>query len=168
MARSEWMTGRGGPVIDAVLSVSRRPTMSFRDWYARQFSETLSEPLTESDGIAEPEIDGLLDGREIPLALRDYYRIAGRHWMNSHYDRLLPPNELRSEHSHIIFMDENQNVGHWGFKKEDASKNDPDVYLGQWEGDEFVWYNQDQTLSRFIIASWLETCTGGDEETAGD
>ncbi|MBD3673878.1 MAG: hypothetical protein HUJ26_10170 [Planctomycetaceae bacterium] len=134
--------------------------MSFREWYKEQFSETLKEPLSDSDRIPDDEIDRLLDGREIPLALRDYYRVAGRHWMNSNYDRLLAPNELRREHSHIMFMDENQNVGHWGFNQEDAAENDPEVYLGQWEGDDFVWYDQGQTLSRFIIESWLETCTG--------
>lgn len=134
--------------------------MSFRDWYKTQFAETLSEPLTQSDGIRAREIDRLLDGRNIPLALRDYYRVAGRHRMNSYYDRLLPPNELRSEHAYTIFMDENQNVGHWAFKTEDASKDDPEVYCGNWEDDQLVWYDQGQTLSRFIIASWLETCTG--------
>lgn len=53
--------------------------MSFRDWYKKQFAETLSDPLTESDGIHSPEIDSLLNGREVPLALHDYYRVAGRH-----------------------------------------------------------------------------------------
>ncbi len=139
---------------------------TFRDWYVEQFAEALSESLSASDGISATEIGKLLGGREIPLALHDYYRVAGRHWMNSHYDRLLQPNDLRSEYSHVIFMDENQNVGHWGFKQEDASEDDPKVYFGQWEGDQFVWYDQEQVLSRFIVASWLETCTGGEEEAA--
>lgn len=64
-------------------------------------------------------------------------------------------------------MDENQNVGHWGYRTEDASKDDPEIYLGHWEDDELVWYDQNQALSQFIIDSWLETCTGGDEEFAG-
>ncbi|MGN6547920.1 MAG: hypothetical protein ACTHK7_23000 [Aureliella sp.] len=135
--------------------------MSFQDWYKKQFAETLSQPLAESDGMAEREIDRLLAGRSIPLALRDYYRVAGRHWMNSNYDRLLAPNELRTEQTYTIFMDENQNVGHWAFKTEDACQDDPQIYCGNWEeNDQLVWYDQNQTLSRFIIASWLETCTG--------
>ena len=86
--------------------------MQFQDWYTQQFSETLSEPLSEADGISADEIDALLDGQTIPLALRDYYVVAGRHWMNTHYCQLLEPSRLRTEDSHTIFMDENQCVAH--------------------------------------------------------
>lgn len=137
--------------------------MSFRDWYTEQFSETLSEPLREADGIADADIDALLDGRTIPLALRDYYLVAGRHWMNTNYEQLLQPNELRTVDSNTIFMDENQCVSHWAFKNED-SMDDPLVYQGQFEDGRIVWYPLDQPLSRFIIESWLETCTGSDDD----
>ena len=85
--------------------------------------------------------------------------------MNTNYDRLLQPNELRTEGSHIVFMDENQCVSHWGFKNDDSS-DDPAVFQGQLEGDGLAWYPLGTTLSRFIIDSWLETCTGGDEDIA--
>jgi hypothetical protein len=137
--------------------------MSFSDWYTQQFAETLSEPLSESDGMVDAEIESLLDGRTIPLSLRDYYLVAGRHWMNTNYDRLLQPNELRTEDSHTIFMDENQCVSHWAFKNDECSHDDPSVYQGQFESERLVWYPLDQTLSQFVIDSWLETCTGGDD-----
>ena len=139
--------------------------MSFRNWYSQQFAETLSEPLSDADGIADTDIEALLDGRTIPAALRDYYLVAGRHWMNTNYDRLLQPNELRTENSHTIFMDENQCVSHWAFRNED-SMDDPSVYQGQLEDDRIVWYPLDQPLSQFIIESWRETCTGGDADVA--
>ena len=46
--------------------------MSFRDWYRMQFTEMLSEPLSDADGIADSELARLLHGRTIPLALREY------------------------------------------------------------------------------------------------
>ena len=136
--------------------------MSIRDWYAQQFAETLSEPLSEADSISDDDIDTQIEGRTIPLALRDYYLVAGRHWMNTNYDRLLQPNELRTEDSHTIFMDENQCVSHWAFKNNDPNE-DPAVYQGQFEDGRIVWYPLNQSLSHFIIESWIETCTGGDD-----
>ena len=40
--------------------------------------------------------------------------------------------------------------------------------LAQAENNALVWYDENQTLSRFIIQSWLETCTGGDDELANN
>lgn len=140
--------------------------MSFLDWYTQQFADTLSEALGESDGIADDDVELLLGGRTIPRSLRDYYLVAGRHWMNTNYDRLLQPNELRTVDSHTIFMDENQCVSHWAFKNDECTLDDPTVYQGQFEADRLVWYPLNQTVSQFLIDSWLETCTGGDDEVA--
>ena len=81
--------------------------------------------------------------------------------MNSNFERLLPPDQLRQEQQHVIFMDENQNVSHWGYRQEDAAADDPRVYCGSWGGDDLVWYDEERSLSQFIIDMWLETCTGG-------
>ena len=112
------------------------------------------------------DVESLLDDRIIPDSLRDYYLVAGRQWMNTHYDRLLQPNELRTADSYTIFMNENQCVSYWAFKNTECSLDDPAVYQGQFENETLVWYSLDQRLSRFIVDSWLESCTGGDDEFA--
>ncbi len=134
----------------------------FSRWYAHQFANTLSTTLTEADGFPLAELKHLLGGKQIPLALHNYYLVAGRHWMNSNFERLLAPDHLRFEGEYVVFMDENQNVAHWGYKQTEASKDDPQVYCGSWEGDELVWYDEKRLLSQFIIDMWLETCTGGE------
>lgn len=134
--------------------------MSLSNWYTQQFDETLSEKVTESDGISEIDLNTLLAGQQIPQSLHDYYRVAGRHWMNSNFERLLAPDQLRCEGDYLVFMDENQNVGQWGFKRDEAQELDPNVYCGIWSKEELVWYAEEKSLSQFIISMWLETCTG--------
>ena len=104
--------------------------MSFTSRYVKQFTTILSEKLSSAHGIPEPEVARLLAGHSIPRSLHDYYLVAGYHWMNSNFERLLPPDQLRQEQQHVIFMDENQNVSHWGYRKEDAAADDPRVYFG--------------------------------------
>ncbi len=88
----------------------------------------------EADGIEFAELKQLLGDRQVPRSLRDYYLVAGRHWLNSNIERLLPPDQLRQEQQYIVFMDENQTVAHWGYRHEDATADDPRVYCGSWEG----------------------------------
>lgn len=136
--------------------------MVFTNWYRHQFADTLSTPLTDSDGILPGELQQLLGGRSIPQSLYDYYLVAGRHWMNSNFERLLAPDQLRLQEDYVLLMDENQNVAHWGYKQADGHEADPLVFCGSWEDDKLVWYDEKQTLSQFIINMWLETCTGGE------
>lgn len=147
---------------DETATATRNPKMSFTYWYVAQFARILSENLFDAHGIPGAEISRLLAGRSIPRSLHDYNLVAGRHWMNSNFERLLPPDQLRQEQQYIVFMDENQNVAHWGYRHEDAASDDPRVYCGSWEGDDLVWYDEGRPLSQFIIDMWLETCTGGE------
>lgn len=134
--------------------------MAYRDWYITQFHETLGEPLRESDGIPRAQLDKLLDGQRIPLALYEYYCVAGRHWLNTNHNELRSPDALESVDSHTIFMDENQVVVQWAIRDSELQEDDPLVYLGQLENDRLIWYAEDDTLSRFIIATWRWTLTG--------
>lgn len=136
--------------------------MSLSNWYIQQFDETLSEKLIESDGISEIDLHTLLGGEQVPRSLYEYYRVAGRHWMNSNFERLLAPDQLRCEGDYLVFMDENQNIGQWRFRRDEALDLDPYVYCGIWNKGELVWYAEEKSLSQFIISMWLETCTGGD------
>ena len=136
--------------------------MAFDLWYIEQFRDTLGQPLGESDGFADSSIDSLLDGRQIPEAMRAYYRVAGKHWLNRNHNELRNLDAFVSIDGHTIFMDENQLVVQWAIRDRDLSAADPIVYQGQRVNAGYEWYAEKYTFSRFIIAMWRWTITGSD------
>jgi hypothetical protein len=133
-------------------------------WYQSQFRETLGEPLSEVDAMTDSEIDSLLNGKQIPEAMRAYYRVAGRHWLNTNHNQLRRLDELESVDGHTIFMDENQVVVQWAIRDADLSTEDPIVYQGQLVDAAYEWYAEKYTFSRFLIAMWKWTLTGEEPE----
>jgi hypothetical protein len=132
----------------------------YENWYVQQFRNSLNETLNETDGISDADIESLLEGREIPAAMRAYYRVAGNHWMNTSYNRLRTLDDFEAVDGYTIFMDENQVVVQWAIRDSEMTKDDPLVYLGQLVDDGHQWYAEDLTFSRFIIDTWKETLTG--------
>jgi hypothetical protein len=136
--------------------------MTFDSWYLDQFRDTLGQPLTESDGIADSMIDRLLDGQQIPEAMRAYYRVAGNHWLNTNHNELRTLDAFESAGGHTIFMDENQVVVQWGIRDVDLTADDPVVHQGQRVDSAYEWSPEKYTFSRFMIAMWRWTLTGED------
>jgi hypothetical protein len=134
--------------------------MLFEQWYIDQFRETLGEPLNKSDGISNAEIEKLTKGKQIPAAMRDYFRVAGRHWLNTNHNALHPLDSLDSVDGYTIFMDENQLVVQWAIHDMEMSDEDPIVYQGQQTEIGYEWYAEDLTFSRFMVRMWRWIITG--------
>lgn len=138
--------------------------MTFAEWYQQQFRETLHEPLQSSDQMLESDVAIALGDKVIPLAMRDYYRVAGKHWVNENHNRLRSLSSLENSGDYTIFMDENQAVAQWAIRKVDLNADDPTVYQGQLKGTTYEWSPEKYTFSRFMIAMWRWTLTGEDPE----
>lgn len=138
--------------------------MNFAKWYNEQFRKTLHEPLQSSDGMSEADIDNVLRGMSIPSAMRDYYRVAGKHWINENHNHLRDLSALETNGDYTIFMDENQVVVQWAIRNADMNQKDPTVYQGQQTGSTYEWFPEKYTFSTFMIAMWRWTLTGEDPE----
>lgn len=138
--------------------------MNFVEWYNEQFRETLNEPLRPSDGMRESEIEGALVGKSIPAAMRAYYSIAGKHWINTNHNHLRELSALETVGDYTIFMDENQLVAQWAIRNSDLNQEDPTIYQGQQTGSTYEWNPEKYTFSKFMIAMWRWILTGEDPE----
>jgi hypothetical protein len=104
-------------------------------------------------------------GLVIPAALRDYYSLAGRHWINENHNRLRPIAGLEWMDDKLIFMEENQCVALWGIRRSDLRRSDPLVWQGV-NGDPIEWFAEDYRLSQFLMAMWGWIMTGEQEPPA--
>lgn len=134
--------------------------MNFTEWYIEQFRETLHEPLASSDAMSELEIENALGGKSIPAAMLAYYRVAGRHWVNTNHNRLRELSAIETVGDHTIFMDENQVVAQWAIRNTDLREDDPVVFQGQQRGSAHEWYPEKYKFSTFMIAMWRWILTG--------
>ena len=134
--------------------------MKFDDWFIAQFRDVLSEPLAETDGISDSEIDAALNGSSVPSSVRAYIRVAGKHWLNTNYNEWLPIGAFETIGDYTILMDENQCVVRWGFRAADMTADDPIVYQAQTGSDPLEWYSEEKPFSQFIIAMWRWLLTG--------
>ena len=96
--------------------------------------------------------------------MRAYYRVAGKHWVNSNHNQLRSLDAFKLVDEYTIFMDENQVVVQWAIRNEDLTLDDPIVYQGQVVEDGYEWFAEDWTFSRFIIAMWRWVLTGEELE----
>ena len=134
--------------------------MQFDDWFIAQFRDTLSEPLTDADGMADSEIDAAIGSTKLPDSVRAYFRVAGNHWLNTNYNEWLPLGGFETVGNHTIFMNENQCVVRWAFRNDELAINDPNVYQAQFGADPVEWHSENKLFSRFIIAMWQWVLTG--------
>ncbi|MFZ4661900.1 MAG: hypothetical protein ACOYNY_33125 [Caldilineaceae bacterium] len=138
--------------------------MKFAEWYNAQFRETLREPLVSSDGMSALEIDTALGGKSVPAAMRAYYSVAGKHWINRNHNHLRELSALETVGDYTIFMDEHQVVAQWAIRNSDLRVDDPMVFQGQQRGSFYEWYPEKYTFSAFMITMWRWILTGDDPE----
>lgn len=141
----------------------------FKQYYSGSFYELFGTPPKPEEGLGDDATRAELGrfGLVIPIALFDYYSLAGHHWINDDHNRLRPIERLEWIGDKLIFMDENQGVAVWGLCKADLREADPLVWQGV-DGDPIEWYPEDDTLSRFVVSMWRWTITGEDEPPGSD
>jgi hypothetical protein len=120
----------------------------------RSLFKQLSFPLQARDGdsirtIAAQEIRL---GVKIPLAIRAYYEVAGRHRkLNQVFQRLRSPHEWEVESGKLIFMDENQGVVAWAVSATTRQTIDPPTFQGPVISDAIPdWYLEHRKTSQFL------------------
>ena len=138
--------------------------MTFRDRYRTIAERLLGRSLQDTDGLPLSDIKSQAKeaGFALPVALTDYYVIAGNLKLNSAHNRLLAPIELHAdfEETTMVFMDENQSVCAWGIQLDDLKNDDPIVYQGQ--PDDGEWHSEECSISKWLeISLFLQCCWGG-------
>ncbi len=89
---------------------------SFKDYY-RNIYRTFGYPLTARTGVSSAILDAAEKrfGTKLPLALRDFYLVAGNERrFNSSLNRVLAPKDWFVDQRRLAFMEENQAVVFWG------------------------------------------------------
>ena len=109
------------------------------------------QPLGPGDGYGAEELGQSAErlGIAIPIAMREWYSLAGRRddvW--SQQDTLLSPKKLFCEDGVLHFYIENQAVTCWGLRLEDLSHDDPPVVV---QDKHETWVVQSPTLSEFTL-----------------
>lgn len=130
----------------------------FQEFYQSQFIEMLGSGPEAADGLGEEVVEAKLAqrGLHVPTALFDYYAVAGFHWINTKQNRFRPIDELDWYEDWLVFMDDEQGIVSWGIHREDLSSPDPVVWQGVL-GEEIDWFQENSTLSRFLMEMWRET-----------
>ena len=95
------------------------------EWYS---------PLQEDDGYSVKELDAAEQrlGLNLPLALREWYRLMGRRKdIVAMQNSLAAPEELEimEENGVLVFYCENQQVVKWGIQESALALADPPVWL---------------------------------------
>jgi hypothetical protein len=86
-----------------------------------------------------------------PLALRDYYRVAGKERrFNTAHNRLLQPREWFVAGNRLAFLEENQAVSWWGVPVKREAARDPSVYQGI-DHEDMVWAREHRRCSTFLV-----------------
>jgi hypothetical protein len=138
--------------------------MSFDDWFIAQFRDKLLEPLAETDGVTDVEIEAGLNGASLPQSVRAYWRVAGNHWLNTNHNQWLGLGEFQTNGEYTVFMIENQGVVAWAFRTDDLNAADPIVYQGPPDGASSEWHSEHLPFSQFIVAMWHWVLTGEERE----
>jgi len=131
----------------------------------RQMYSRLGYQLTARDSMAEARIKSaeMRLGAIIPVALRDYYFVAGCEMQfNCSFNRLLPPEEWSVDRQRLIFLEENQAVVLWGVPVEHEERQDCSVFVGV-NGDRITWRKEHQQCSVFlaVMLHWHAAFAGG-------
>jgi hypothetical protein len=110
---------REGAPVPFDLIVARERWRPLADFVARWHDR----PLEEKDGVSEETLDP-----ELPLAIREYYRIAGQRPELTGSTSRVPASELHVSDGHLwLFAYE----GHarWGVRRDELDEDDPPVTL---------------------------------------
>ncbi len=99
--------------------------------YSKYFSQELARIhgiiLNSADSIAESDFNKKCHLDKIPVALKEYYLLAGNHTINHEYNRLIPVEKLAIADGFLIFMEENQHLCCWAIRESDLLFPDPEV-----------------------------------------
>lgn len=114
--------------------------------------------LSADDGFSEADI-ALAEkklGFRLPESLRLYYSLAGKLTINTVYNRLLSPGEIKIEDGYLLFMEENQEVVTWGIPLTMRENLDPVVW--QRDNTSMEWHTESLPFSLFMFEyfSWLD------------
>lgn len=96
-----------------------------------------------------------------PRALREFYLLAGNaRDFTTVYDQFLPPADWSVQDGKLVFLEENQDVVHYGVDCSAAAGDDPPVWLTT-TGDATEWYRVCEGCSEFIATMLVWQCTFG-------
>ncbi len=106
----------------------------------------LGVPLTSGDGVP---MNDLMAQPELPLALRDYYAVAGlEERLNQSHNRLLALEDAFVDRGRFVFMEENQNAVVWGVPLNSGAP-DPTVEQGVDSG-KLEWHSEGVACAEFL------------------
>lgn len=115
-------------------------------------------PLQAGDGYSAAELDAAEQrlGLKLPLALREWYQLAGqREDITSMQNFLVSPEELgiHEENGLLVFHCENQQVVEWGVQASDLGLADPPVWLDDsgLHDTQQEPIQENNTLSEFVL-----------------
>ena len=121
--------------------------LTYRKLYA-----TLGYPLTKTTALSSELLTaaGKGLGVHIPLALRDYYLVAGRERrFRACHNRIISPAKWTTDKQRLIFMEENQCVVSWGVSTRNPDSDDPPVSQGI-NDEGITWYPEHRKCSVFL------------------
>lgn len=128
----------------------------------RELFSNLGIELKSGDGCDASEVVSAEERLSLstPLALRDFFLVAGREArLTRVHNRLLPPDEWFVDAGHLVFLEENQNVVFWGVPV--ATDEDPTVDQGV-NGSTIEWHSECDRCSVFlqVMFSWQAVMGG--------
>lgn len=112
----------------------------------RDFFQTIGCPLKPTIGA---EWNSSIPA---PDAVAQFYEVAGKaeEWTQS-YSRFLAPESWESD-DFYAFIEENQGVMLWGFRRDEAAKSDPPIYQATYESNApLQWESLELSCSQFIL-----------------
>jgi hypothetical protein len=126
--------------------------------------ECFGYPLTQSSSLPGDSLRKTEDrlGVRIPLALRDYYLMAGNEKrFNCANHRFLHPSKWFVDGRHIVFLEENQSVVWWGVSTRTSNAIDPSVSQSV-SAEELVWHKEHKKCSSFLtVMLHYQAVSGG-------
>jgi hypothetical protein len=138
----------------------------FVQLYQRLFAR-LGCPLSRRDGFSDRAIEEFerRTGTAAPLALADFYLIAGRaaHFIGE-LPRWLPPRDWVIRDGKLIFSDEPHAGSVWAANVGRKSGDDPPLFMGVWAGgleDRLEWQRLCPRCSTFISVMVCWAAAGG-------
>jgi hypothetical protein len=136
---------------------------SFKNYYQTIY-DTFGYPLTKRMGLS-PKVLAAAEKRlgvQIPLALGDYYLVAGREQrFNKCHHRLRAPQKWEIDKQRLIFMEENQWVVFWAVSTRNSESADPPVSQGM-NDESITWVREQRRCSVFLaVMLHLQAVSGG-------
>jgi hypothetical protein len=133
--------------------------------YSRLFTR-LGFPVSKKDGIPAAQLTKAVNklGIQLPIALRDYYLVAGKEKIFNHsFNRLCSPSDWEVHAGKLIFFEENQTVVVWGVPASKEAASDPVVFQCPLVSGELdKWYSEKIRCSAFLkFMIHLQAAYGG-------